>query len=90
MLAHTHPHRQSQHVHLRRANAEAESTLTVSGSGSVDSEDNCLVASSLGTVKLNLGAGVVGVEVDLLEEDLAFLLDLGDLLDGLASVVGGL
>jgi hypothetical protein len=79
-----------RHVHSRRANAEAESTLTVSGSGGVDGEDNRLVAGSLGTIKLNLGAGVVGVEVDLLEEDLAFLLDLGDLLDGLAGVVGGL
>lgn len=64
--------------------------MTVSVSSGVDGEDDGLGVGGLGAVEDALGGGVVGVEVYLLEGDLAVLLEGGDLLDRQAGVQRGL
>lgn len=70
-------------------NTESSSAVSVAVSSRVDCEDDGSSASLLGAIEELLGLGVVGGKVELLEDDLALRLGLGDLLNGERGVEGG-
>lgn len=76
-------------VRVSRTNTETSSTVTVAVGGRVDGEDDGSSTSLLGAVEELLGFGVVGRQVELLEDDLTLGLGLGNLLNGKRSVESG-
>lgn len=62
---------------IRGADSEARSTVPVPIRGGIDGEDDGLGTGLLGALEDELGGGVVGVEVDLLERDLGAVRWLG-------------
>lgn len=76
-------------VGVSGTNTESSSTMSVAVGSRVDGEDDGSSTGLLGAVKKLLGLSVVGGEVELLEDDLALRLGLGDLLDGERGVESG-
>jgi hypothetical protein len=64
--------------------------VSVAVGSRVDGEDEGISTGLLGSVKELLGLGVVGGEVELLEDDLTLGLGSGNLLNGAGGVEGGL